>query len=210
MKYKLIAFDFDGTLADSFPFFLEVLDTLADAHGFARIERGDLERLRGLDARQMMKLVGLSPWKAPQVAVHFRALMAKDVDRIPLFEGTDRMLRRLAEAGVALAIVTSNSEENVRAVLGSDCAALVAHFECGVSLFGKRKKLRQVLAASGVGRREALFVGDEVRDAEAARGEGIDFGAVAWGYARLDALLAHSPAALFASWEELERAVLGG
>lgn len=203
MTYKLIAFDFDGTLADSFPFFLEVFDTLADAHGFARIDRGDLERLRGLDARQMMKHFGLSPWKAPQVAVHFRALMAKNVGRIPLFPGTDRMLRRLVERGLTLAIVTSNSEENVRAVLGADCAALVAHFECGVSLFGKRRKLRQLLARSGVRPTEALLVGDEVRDAEAARGEGVGFGAVAWGYARLDALLAHSPVAVFRSMDEI-------
>lgn len=202
--YKLIAFDFDGTLADSFPFFLEVVDTLADAHGFARLDRGDLDRLRGLDARQMMKHVGLSPWKTPQVAVHFRSLMAKNVDRIPLFEGTERMLRHLSERGITLAIVTSNSEENVRAVLGSAASALVSHFACGVSLFGKRKKLRQLLARSGVQPGEALFVGDEVRDAEAARAEGVGFGAVAWGYTRIEALLAQSPVAVFTTMAALE------
>jgi hypothetical protein len=34
--YKLAIFDFDGTLADSFPFFLSVFNTIADRHGFKR------------------------------------------------------------------------------------------------------------------------------------------------------------------------------
>jgi phosphoglycolate phosphatase len=37
MKYRLIVFDFDGTLADSFPFFVSVVNTLADR--FARTRR---------------------------------------------------------------------------------------------------------------------------------------------------------------------------
>lgn len=209
MSYRLVAFDFDGTLADSFHFFLEVCDVLADAHGFARVDRADLERLRGLDARQMLKHVGLSPWKTPQVALHFRTLMAENVGRISLFPGTGRMLARLAERGLSLAVVTSNSEENVRAVLGPQNAALVSHFECGVSLFGKRSKLRQLVAGSGFGRGQCLYVGDEVRDAEAAHAERLHFGAVAWGYTRLDALLAQAPEAVFHSVAELAERLAG-
>ena len=38
MTYRLAIFDFDGTLADSFPFFLSVFNTIADRHGFRRID----------------------------------------------------------------------------------------------------------------------------------------------------------------------------
>ena len=34
MARGLVIFDFDGTLADSFPFFLRVFNQLADEHGF--------------------------------------------------------------------------------------------------------------------------------------------------------------------------------
>ena len=34
MKYRLAIFEFDGTLADSFPFFIRVFNQLAEQYGF--------------------------------------------------------------------------------------------------------------------------------------------------------------------------------
>ena len=79
------------------------------------------------------------------------------------------MLRGLSERGVALAVVTSNAYGNVRGVLGVECAALIRYYECGTSLFGKRGRLRRVLKQSGAQPAEAIFIGDEIRDIEAAR-----------------------------------------
>ena len=203
MRYKLLVFDFDGTLADSFPFFLEQFDTLADAHGFRRIDRRELDTLRGLEPRQLMKHVGLPMWKMPRVGLHFMSLMAQNIGRIGLFDGIGPVLRQLSQQGVKLAVVTSNSQENVQAVLGPDTASLIAYYECGASLFGKRSKLRRLLAESGVARRDVLCIGDEVRDIVAAHGEKLDFAAVAWGYNRLETLLAHSPEIVFSKVEEI-------
>jgi phosphoglycolate phosphatase len=38
MKYRLAIFDFDGTLADSFPFFVRVINQLAEQHGFKKVD----------------------------------------------------------------------------------------------------------------------------------------------------------------------------
>jgi len=46
MTYRLAIFDFAGTLADSFPFFLSVFNQIADQHGFRRIDVTQVERLR--------------------------------------------------------------------------------------------------------------------------------------------------------------------
>jgi phosphoglycolate phosphatase len=196
LNYRLIAFDFDGTLADSFPFFIEVFGTLADAHGFRRIDHADLDTLRGYDAKRLMRHVGLPLWRFPQVGLHFKSLMAANISRIPLFDGVDAMLQGLAACGVTLAVVSSNSLENVRAVLGAS-ASHITHFECGVDLFGKRHKLRQLLRGAGLKPQQMLYVGDELRDCEAARAEGVPFGAVAWGYSRFDSLLAQAPEEAF-------------
>jgi phosphoglycolate phosphatase len=199
MKYPLVIFDFDGTLADSFPFFLQAVNTLADAHGFRKIDRDELHAVRGHDARQVLSHVGLPIWKVPRVAAHYRELMARHADGIALFDGVGRMLHELAVHGIVLAVVTSNSQENVYRALGPENSALIAHHECGVSLFGKRSKLRRILDQSGVSARQALYVGDELRDVEAARAEGIAFGAVAWGYTRFDVLLAREPECAFSN-----------
>ncbi|WBS02661.1 HAD hydrolase-like protein [Pseudoduganella sp. SL102] len=202
MRYDLLIFDFDGTLADSFPFFLEVFDTLADAHHFRRLDRAHLDELRGADLPHIMRHVGLPRWKLLPVAMHFRALMAQSIGRIRLFDGMREALRSAAADGVLLAIVSSNSEANVRAVLGDD-ARLFIHFECGAALFGKRRRLRRVVQRSGVAGERVLCVGDEVCDIDAAHAEGLDFGAVGWGYAKPEALRARAPKLMFDSVAEM-------
>ena len=103
-------------------------------------------------------------------------------------------MQRLYDDGARLARVTSNGADNCRRILGEDVMARFAHVECGASIFGKRRRLRRVLAAAGVAAGRAIYVGDMTPDAEAARDVGMDFAAVGWGYGALDALRAHAPA----------------
>ena len=205
---RLYIFDFDGTLADSLGLFLDIGDALADRHGFLRLDRRDLEAVRGLGAREMIRRQRMPLWKIPLIARQARALMAQQIDRVQPFAGIPAALDRLAAGGAALAMVTANGRDNVVRVLPPATTALFGEMECGVSLFGKARRLRRVIARAGVPAADALFVGDEIRDAQAARAAGVPFGAVAWGYTRLDALLAHGPAQVFQRVEDL--AMYGG
>ncbi|MFS0755031.1 HAD hydrolase-like protein [Noviherbaspirillum sp. 1P10PC] len=193
MKHRLAVFDFDGTLADSFPFFLASFGELARAHGFRPLDRGNLDELRRLDARQLMRHVGLPAWKVPLVAMDFRRLMAARTAQITLFDGMPALLRDLADAGVELAVLSSNSRENVQAVLGPALSGLIRHLDCGVSLLGKKRKLRALLNRTGFAPGQTVCVGDEIRDIEAARGVRAAAAAVGWGYTLPDALAAHQP-----------------
>ncbi|HEU0054085.1 MAG TPA: HAD hydrolase-like protein [Longimicrobium sp.] len=203
MKYRLAIFDFDGTLSDSFPWFMRTVNDVADRYRFRRIDPADLERLRGMHAREIVAHLGVPFWKLPLVARHMRARMAVDMEGIRLFPGAERMLERLAEGGIALAIVTSNSEANVRRVLGPRAAARIAHYACGASLFGKRPLLRRVLRAAGVPASAAVSIGDELRDLHAARAERIAFGAVTWGFTAPESLRAHHPEEVFETMEDV-------
>ena len=71
MRYDLAIFDLDGTLADSFPFFVSVQNRLAVKHGFRRIDPDEIESLRHHSARELMRHVGLPRWKLPWVARSF-------------------------------------------------------------------------------------------------------------------------------------------
>jgi phosphoglycolate phosphatase len=100
--------------------------------------------------------------------------------------------------------VTSNSKENVRTILGSANAAKVDFYDCGASLFGKARKLRNVIARSKVAPARAICIGDETRDIEAAKEVGAASGAITWGYATEEILVAHEPTLLLRTMREVE------
>jgi len=205
MTYRLAIFDFDGTLADSFPFFLSVFNTIADRHAFRRIDVARANEMRHLSVRQMMDHVGMPAWKLPLASRTFMAMMQESAHAIALFDGIADALRHLHDQGVLLTVVSSNSEHNVRTVLGPALAALVTRFDCGMSVFGKASRIRAVLKACGVAPVDALYIGDQVTDAEAARKAGVAFGAVHWGYATIDALRAQACATEFVTPADLRR-----
>jgi phosphoglycolate phosphatase len=209
VRYRLVIFDFDGTLADSFPLFLENLGTVSEGFGLRRLDAQSLEELRGCSAKEIMDRIGLPAWKVPLMVRSMRRLLAASAERTRLFPGVEAMLERLAESGCALSIVSSNSEANIRSILGPETAGRIGVYACGASLFGKASKFRRVLKKTGVRASEVLTIGDEIRDHEAAIEVGIDFAAVSWGYTRAEALEARSPAMAMRRIEDILSAILG-
>ncbi len=112
MKYELVLFDFDGTLANSFPTFVRLVNEAARRFGFKRIEAGEVGRLRGTSAREMIQTLGVPRWKVPLIAIYMRRRMTKEIEQVALFEGVTGMIQRLTDEGVILAVVSSNSEAN--------------------------------------------------------------------------------------------------
>ena len=106
--FSLAIFDYDGTLADSFPWFCSVLNQTARQFGFREVAEGEAEELRGLESREIMARLGVPVWKLPAIAMHMRRLSAEAGDAVRLFPGVESMQARLVASDVTVAIVSSN------------------------------------------------------------------------------------------------------
>jgi len=209
LAYRLVIFDFDGTLADSADWFISMTNEVARRFRFRQITDDEVDMLRGRSSREVVAYMRVPAWKMPFIARHTRRLVSENTSQIPLFPESPDLIRSLHNAGVALALVSSNSEANVRQILGPELAECIDHYACGASMFGKSPKFRKVIRKAGARRAEVLSIGDETRDIEAASRTGIDSGAVTWGYARPEILEAHEPTFLFNTMEEISSTILG-
>ena len=207
-KFDLVILDFDGVLADSAPWMLANIGRLSQRHGLRRPDEAMLERLRGLSNRQILQQLRVPFWKLPAIARDLRAMVLADVATIPLFAGAQGFLDGLHDAGVRLAVVSSNSEAAVRAILGPASATRISRFRCGAGLFGKAPLFMRVQREMGVAPGRVLCVGDETRDVEAARKAGFTSAAVTWGYATPEALRSAAPDHLVDNFEGLSGLVV--
>ena len=202
--YALVIFDLDGTLVDSFPWFLRVVNDVAREFNFRPIANDDIAGLRRAGARAILKHLELPLWKVPRIAAHLRRMKRAHLGELPLFPGVPGMLDALRSNGIRIALVSSDSEANARLQLG-DSAVHFSDFACGASLFGKAAKFRRIVGRAGIPPPAAIAIGDEMRDMDAANAAGIAFGGVAWGYADPDALRARQPQAWFDTVADIPR-----
>ncbi|EXD17607.1 HAD family hydrolase [Acinetobacter baumannii] len=192
-EYQAIIFDMDGTLVDSFSFFLGALNQLAKKHKFKSVELHEVEQYKHLSPKEIMKEMNVSKWKLPWIAKDFIRLMKERDQEVYMFEGMRDHLIELHKRGYTLAIITSNSKENCQSILGKELCELFSHIDGGSSIFGKAKRIKRVLNILNLNKEQAIYVGDQTTDGEAAHKAGIDFAAVGWGYTSAEKLKTIQP-----------------
>jgi len=207
LRFKLVIFDFDGTLGDTFEWFQGALNEAAAKFHFRTIKDHELEQMRHFDIHQIIRHLKISWWKRPFIAHFMRKKMRQDIQKLKLFPDVIEMLNELHQQGFKLAIVSSNAYENITYLLGPETSKLINFYECGVSLFGKKKRFQKLLRSLNLDPAEAIYIGDETRDIDAARSVGMNFGAVSWGYATLAILQSKSPEMSFKSVTEISQAL---
>ncbi|MVW71429.1 HAD-IA family hydrolase [Bordetella sp. 02P26C-1] len=193
MKYDLVAFDFDGTLANTLPWFESIMDEVAEKYGFRKANAEERAQLRYRSAHEILAFLGVPIWKLPSIMAHVRRKMHDVAPDVRLFDGIPEALTQLRAAGLRMTVLSSNSQANVQRVLGPQASSWFDDYECGTDMFGKASKLRRLLARYRLAPQRCLLVGDEMRDIDAARKAGVNVASVAWGYNHVDALRAHGP-----------------
>lgn len=201
---KVIIFDFDGTIADSFEAVLKISNQLAAEFGYPKAQPEDISRLKNLSSREVVRQSKVSPFKLPFLLRRLRCELNREIHRLKPIPGMKSALLMLKQQGNQLGIVTSNSCENVAAFLqAQELSEAFDFIGSGLALFGKGRVIQRILKQNNLNPADVIYVGDETRDIEAARKIGIRVIAVSWGFNSSQVLAAEKPDFLIHEPEEL-------
>ena len=207
-RYRLLVFDWDGTLADSTEVIAEALRGACADIGLPVPDLASARYVIGLGLRDALAHVApeLPPERYPELSDHYRRrFLARDPD-IPLFAGTRELLDELADAGYLLAVATGKTRVGLDRALAT--CGLAARFHATRCADEGRPKphpemLLHLMDALGVGPQATLMIGDTTHDLELARGAGADAVAVAYGAHPPEGLAQLGPRATVHSTTEL-------
>ena len=204
---KLIAFDYDGTLADSVTLCLENFDRV-----FAKYlgeKAPPHEEILQYFGRNEPGVLGIYLGdRTPEAMADFcrinRELHRKYCpDPIP---GCRELLTELKKRGLILCIITGRSEETCRIALDElGLNGFFDHYQYGApEKNDKAAQLRHLLDVYSLKPEEIAYVGDAVSDAQASREAGVQCFSAAWAStAQIEALERINPGMLFFSPESL-------
>ncbi|UHD14930.1 HAD hydrolase-like protein [Thiocapsa bogorovii] len=188
-----ILFDFDGTLVDSLDAALKAFRQVGPEFGCAPLSRERLEALRGMHALEVVRALGVPMYRLPQLATRMRCAMRVDLMETAPIEGIGEVLETLLHRGHRLGILSSNARASVQEYVRRHRLPGLEAVVGGTGLFGKAGALRRQASVQGIDPGRLVYVGDELRDLEAARDARALFAAVAWGYTPLQSLAAAGP-----------------
>lgn len=177
-----LIFDFDGTLADTFFIAVGVFRRLSRrARSSHPTDDQEVEILRGLPIKQVFKRVGVHWWQVPYIVYEGRKAVQQHMDEVKAISGIKTVIRDLHKQGHTIMIVSTNSDANIsRFLKNNDMDGCFDAVYGGIGLFSKARTLAKLMA--GQDPASFFYIGDEVRDIDAARHAGVQCISVAWGY----------------------------
>ncbi len=204
MESKIILFDFDGTIADSAEAALKIYNEFAQKNNYRIITKEDLALLRTMSAMDAAQYFGVPLFKLPFIARKVRAAFKDEIPHLKAIHGIVEQLPLLKNKGYKLFILSSNSKENIKSFLDHNQIKEFDDIYPVSNLFGKHVKIKNLLSANHWDPASVMYVGDEVRDIEAARKAGVIPVAVTWGHNTAEVLEKNMPDRILRTPSELE------
>lgn len=194
MSVKVIIFDFDGTVADTFDAIVKITNRLSSEFGYKPVTPEELSQIRKMSSREIIKQSGVSIFKLPFILRKLKSELNEQIYFLNFIAGIKETLLELKHRGYQLGIITSNDRENVVGFLKNNyCPDLFDFIYSEANLFGKSKVINKFLKQAKLKRKEIIYVGDETRDIEAAKKSKVPVIAVTWGFNAKEILVRQNP-----------------
>ncbi|OEC36074.1 phosphoglycolate phosphatase [Pseudomonas cuatrocienegasensis] len=208
--YKLLIFDWDGTLVDSIGRIVLAMHHAADVCGWARRSDDEVRGIIGLGLPEAIAVLYPDVADAARIdgfRQHYAACYLRlEASPSPLFAGVVEALSAFRQEGRLLAVATGKGRPGLQRVLQAH--GWHDYFDatrCADETASKPDPLmlQQILTQCGVAAHEALMVGDSVFDIQMAHRAGMHSVAVGCGAQPLSVLRAHQPTVALDTFAEL-------
>lgn len=190
MPSSAVLFDFDGTLADTAPDLARALNRIRRARGLSDMPSGELRPFASSGARGMLEAgLGMLP-DHPEFNLLRDAFLQHYAEQVcvdtRLFPGVEALLEAIEARGLRWGIVTNKSArftDEIIAALGlTRRAACVVSGDTTPHLKPHPASLLHAAKELALEPVACVYLGDDLRDIQAAHAAGMRSVAVGWGY----------------------------
>jgi len=190
----LVIFDYDGVLADTLDDLIRFGQEACDRLGVKHIvTKDDLSNLEVMSFATYGRACEVPEHLIDEFVKISLNLFAEKESPPTIFDGLREVIQHLS-SNHKLAIVTTNSSQNVHAFLAKHGLDSFIHAVYGVDTPGSKAQKISIARERFVENGEAVFmIGDALSDVRAAKEAGVSSIVVTWGHQSLETLLRGEP-----------------
>ncbi|MBI3166524.1 MAG: HAD family hydrolase [Chloroflexi bacterium] len=190
----LVIFDYDGVLADTLDDLIHFGQEACNQLGVKHVvTKDDLSNLEVMSFATYGRACGVPESLIDKFVKISLNLFAEKESPPAIFDGLSEVISHLS-AHHKLAIVTTNTSQNVHAFLAKHGLDSLVHAVYGVDTPGSKAQKISLARERFVKNDEAVFmIGDALSDVRAAKEAGVTSIAVTWGHQSLETLLRGEP-----------------
>lgn len=191
---KAIIFDLDGTLLNTAPDILRVLNRSLEKFSLPKVDLGSLYMMVGDGAHKLIERAVPSDRQQLVEDVYrdyIPAFAACDNANTVLYPGEGEVLTRLKTAGVKLCVLSNKPQAAAENVCADKLGGYGFDIVLGQGSFPLKPDpagAEYIMRSLGVKREECVFTGDGETDVRTARNAGMPCISVLWGFRSRDAL----------------------
>lgn len=183
--YRLVVFDWEGTIADPLGAVVHFLWSEVNQLGWEAFSQNQVRHhlLSGLSSAVKTMFVGLSEQQIHAIVERAERAVTQERHKVYVFSGIKTLLQQLKDTGIGCAIASNKSQSSLeKALLASE---LSPYFQCyrGTGILPPKpnpEMLMNIIEYYQVRTDSVVMIGDSFADIEMARALNVDALAMDW------------------------------